>query len=301
MRTVAPPGNGVAAVKANPLRAGLESTRIAQPCTIVFFGASGDLFKRMLMPAIYNLRLEDILPADFGLIGFARSEYTDEQFREYCKKCVNEFSRSGPVKESLWEDLAKRISYITADFNDTSHFEALRKRLEEYEQHFNSGKNRLFYLATPPNVFPKIIDQIGRAKLDPGSNKDGYTRVIIEKPFGTDLASAQSLQAEVENVFSEDQVYRIDHYLGKETVQDIMALRFANTIFEPIWTRNYIESVEITAAETLGIEQRGGYYDNAGALRDMIQNHVFQVLSLVAMEPPGSLSSESVRDEKIKV
>ena len=298
--TVAP-GNGHAQVSVNPLRAGIETSRIGQPCTIVFFGASGDLFKRMLMPAIYNLRLDDILPANFGLIGFARTEYTDDQFREYCKQCVNEFSRSGPVKESLWNDLAQRISYITADFNDTSHFQALKKRLEEYEQQFGSGNNRLFYLATPPSVFPKIIDQIKNAELDPASNPNGWSRIIVEKPFGTDLSSARALQTEVEKVFNESHVYRIDHYLGKETVQDIMALRFANTIFEPIWTRNYIESVQITAAETLGVEGRGGYYDNAGALRDMIQNHVLNLLALVAMEPPASSDADAIRNEKAKV
>lgn len=300
-RTPTAAGNGIAAVKANPLRTGLDSTRIEQPCTIVFFGASGDLFKRMLMPAVYNLRLDNILPANFGLIGFARTAYTDEEFRAYCKECVNEFSRTKPVKDSLWDDLAKRISYITADFDDTSHFTALNDRLGEYQKQFACGDNRLFYLATPPSVFPKIIDQIGNAGMDPGKNKAGYTRIIIEKPFGIDLQSAQALQSEVEKVFSEDQVYRIDHYLGKETVQDIMALRFANTIFEPIWSRNYVDSVEITAAETLGVENRGGYYDNAGALRDMIQNHVMNLLALVAMEPPASADADAIRNEKYKV
>ncbi|HZZ64094.1 MAG TPA: glucose-6-phosphate dehydrogenase [Candidatus Baltobacteraceae bacterium] len=293
-------GNGLAQV-ANPLREGLESTRITDPCTIVFFGASGDLFKRMLMPAIYNLRLQDQLPASFGLIGFARSPYSDDEFREYCKSCVNEFSRSGPVKEPLWNDLAQRISYITADFDDTKHFETLRTRLDEYEKQFGAGRNRLFYLATPPSVFPKIITQLKRAHLDPADNPAGWSRIIVEKPFGTDLASAQALQTEVEKVFNENDVYRIDHYLGKETVQDIMALRFANTIFEPIWTRNYIQSVQITAAETLGVEGRGGYYDNAGALRDMIQNHVMNLLALVAMEPPASADANAIRNEKYKV
>ncbi len=293
--------NGLAQVTLNPLRQGIESLRITEPCTVVFFGASGDLFKRMLMPAIYNLRLDDILPADFGLIGFARTAYTDDQFREYCKDCVNEFSRSGPVKESLWSDLAQRISYITADFDDTSHFEALAKRLDEYERNFGVGRNRLYYLATPPSVFPKIIAQLKRAKLDPTRNQKGWSRIIVEKPFGTDLSSAQALQAEVEKVFDESQVYRIDHYLGKETVQDIMALRFANTIFEPIWNRNFVQSVQITAAETLGVERRGGYYDNAGALRDMIQNHVMNLLALVAMEPPSGSEADAIRNEKYKV
>src|SRR5690348_10310333 len=299
--TQAQAGDGIAQVSVNPLRAGIESSRISDPCTIVFFGASGDLFKRMLMPAIYNLRLNDILPSNFGLIGFARTQYSDDDFREYCKQCVNEFSRSGPVKESLWNDLAQRISYISANFNDTSHFEALKKRLDEYQEQFGAGQNRLFYLATPPSVFPKIIAQLKNAGLDPASNPEGWSRIIVEKPFGTDLASARALQTEVEKVFNESQVYRIDHYLGKETVQDIMALRFANTIFEPIWTRNYVQSVQITAAETLGVEGRGGYYDNAGALRDMIQNHVMNLLALVAMEPPASSDADAIRNEKYKV
>ncbi|HEV3153479.1 MAG TPA: glucose-6-phosphate dehydrogenase [Candidatus Baltobacteraceae bacterium] len=294
-------GNGMVQVSVNPLRAGIESIRISEPCTIVFFGASGDLFKRMLMPAIYNLRLDDILPANFGLIGFARTSYTDEEFRKYCRDCVDEFSRSGPVKESLWNDLAERIGYITADFNDTSHFTDLKKKLEDYEKKFGAGHNRLYYLATPPSVFPKIIGQLKSAGLDPGSNTAGWSRIIVEKPFGSDLESARALQAEVEKVFNEQQVYRIDHYLGKETVQDIMALRFANTIFEPIWTRNYIQSVQITAAETLGVEQRGGYYDSAGALRDMIQNHVLNLLALVAMEPPAGADADAIRNEKYKV
>jgi len=294
-------GDGMAKTSVNPLRAGIESSRIADPSTIVFFGASGDLFKRMLMPAIYNLRLNDILPANFGLIGFARTPFTDDQFRDYCKQCVNEFSRSGPVKESLWNDLAQRISYITANFDDTSHFETLGQRLDEYEKDFHAGRNRLFYLATPPSVFPKIIAQLKAAKLDPAHDKEGWSRIIVEKPFGTDLASARALQAEVEKVFNESQVYRIDHYLGKETVQDIMALRFANTIFEPIWTRNYVQSVQITAAETLGVENRGAYYEGAGALRDMIQNHVMNLLALVAMEPPASSDADAIRNEKYKV
>jgi len=296
-----PQGNGVASIAVNPLRAGIESNRVSDPCTIVFFGASGDLFKRMLMPAIYDLRESDILPADFGLIGFARTPFSDEQFRDYCKQCVDQFSGKKPVNETLWKDLAQRISYITADFDDTSHFGPLKTRLEEYEKQFGAGRNRLFYLATPPSVFPKVIAQLGNAGLDPAQNRAGWTRIVVEKPFGVDLASARALQAEVEKVFSESQVYRIDHYLGKEPVQDIMALRFANTIFEPIWSRNYVRSVQITAAETLGVEQRGAYYDNAGALRDMIQNHVLNLLALIAMEPPASPDADSIRNEKYKV
>jgi glucose-6-phosphate 1-dehydrogenase len=299
--TAVKPGDGQAQVSVNPLRAGIESSRISEPCTVVFFGASGDLFKRMLMPAIYNLRLNDILPANFGLIGFSRTKMSDDQFRDYCKTSANEFSRSGAVKDALWSEMAQHISYISADFDDVKHFQDLGDRLEEYEQQFGAGHNRLFYLSTPPSVFPKIIAQLKRAKLDPDHNYKGWTRIIVEKPFGIDLASAQALQSEVEKVFNESQVYRIDHYLGKETVQDIMALRFANTIFEPIWTRNYVQSVQITAAETLGVEERGGYYDNAGALRDMIQNHVMNLMALVAMEPPAGSDADAIRNEKFKV
>lgn len=297
----APKSDGLVKVAFNPLRQGLDSGRIQDPCNIVFFGASGDLFKRMLMPAIYNLRLEDILPANFGLIGFARTKYTDDAFRAYCKASVDQFSDSGKAKDALWNDLAARISYITADFDDTTHFEALKEQLENNDEKLGTAGNRLFYLATPPAVFPKVIEQLKKAKLDPKSNPRGWTRIIVEKPFGTDLASARALQAEVEKVFDEGHVYRIDHYLGKEPVQDILALRFANTIFEPIWNRNYVESVQITAAETLGVELRGGYYDSAGALRDMIQNHVMNLLALVAMEPPASSDADAIRNEKYKV
>lgn len=285
----------------NPLRAGIESSRIADPCSIVFFGASGDLFKRMLMPAIYDLRENDTLPANFALVGFARTQYTDDEFRDYCRKAVEEFSSSKKVNDALWKDLAPRISYMAADFDDTSHFEMLRQRLAENDEHFGTAGNHLFYLSTPPSVFPKIISQLLNAKLDPRSNDKGYTRIIIEKPFGTSLDSARALQTEVEKVFIESQVYRIDHYLGKEPVQDIMALRFANTIFEPIWNRNFVSSVQITAAETLGVEGRGGYYETSGALRDMIQNHVLNLVALVAMEPPASSDADAIRNEKFKV
>ena len=292
--------DGAAHVALNPLREGIESNRIADPCTIVFFGASGDLFKRMLMPAVYSLKLKDILPINFGLIGFARTPYKDEQFRDYCKQAVEQSLQPDAIKDSLWNDLAQHIGYITADFNNTKHFKDLKRRLDDDEKTFGAS-NRLFYLATPPSVFPKIIEQLKHAGLDPASNSAGWTRIIVEKPFGTDLASARALQTEVEKVFNESQVYRIDHYLGKETVQDIMALRFANTIFEPIWSRNYVQSVQITAAETLGVEKRGAYYDNAGALRDMIQNHVLNLLALVAMEPPASSDADAIRNEKYKV
>jgi glucose-6-phosphate 1-dehydrogenase len=285
----------------NPLRAGVATSRITDPCNVVFFGASGDLVKRMLMPAMYNLRLGDILPANYGLVGFSRSEYDSEQFREEMHKSIDEFSRSGPAKDPLWSDFAKRLSYIPGSFDDPAAYAQLRKQIEQNDAELGTAGNRLFYLSTPPSVFGLIIDMLEAAGLGPNNNKTGWTRVIIEKPFGTDLDSARALQAEVSKVFDERAVYRIDHYLGKEPVQDIMALRFANVIFEPLWNRRYIDSVQITAAETVGVEDRGGYYDNAGALRDMIQNHVMNLLALVAMEPPVSPTADNIRDEKFKV
>ncbi len=294
----AAPGDGAAL--SNPLRAGLESNRITDPCTIVFFGASGDLFKRMLLPAMYNLRLEDIMPTSFGIIGFSRTDYTDEQFRAYCKSNVDQFSDSGAAKEPMWSDFAGKLFYISGDFSSTADFIKLRTLLDTNDAKLGMQANRLFYLSTPPGAFTLIIDQLSQAGLGPKDNPNGWTRIIIEKPFGTDLQSARTLQTEVEKVFDEKHVYRIDHYLGKEPVQDIMALRFANMIFEPLWNRRYVDCVQITAAETLGVEQRGGYYDNAGALRDMIQNHVMNLLALVAMEPPVNSDADSIRNEKFK-
>lgn len=285
----------------NPLRAGVPTSRITDPCNVIFFGASGDLVKRMLMPAMYNLRLGDILPANYGIIGFSRSEFDNEQFRDEMHKSIDEFSRTGPAKDPLWSDFAKRLSYVAGSFDDPAAYTQLRKLIEQNDAELGTTANRLFYLSTPPSVFGLIIDQLEAAGLGPNNNKTGWTRVIIEKPFGTDLDSARALQAEVSKVFDEKAVYRIDHYLGKEPVQDIMALRFANVIFEPLWNRRYVDSVQITAAETVGVEDRGGYYDNAGALRDMIQNHVMNLLALVAMEPPVSPTADNIRDEKFKV
>jgi glucose-6-phosphate 1-dehydrogenase len=293
--------NGVPAGDVNPLRAGVASSRITDPCNVVFFGASGDLVKRMLMPAMYNLRLEDILPANYGILGFSRCEWQTSEFREGMRKSIDDFSRSGEAKDPLWSDFAKRLSFVNGSFDDPEAFKQLRLQLENNDAELGTGGNRLYYLSTPPSLFGTIIDRLDEAGLGPRDNKKGWTRIIIEKPFGTDLVSARALQAEVNKVFEEKAVYRIDHYLGKEPVQDIMALRFANVIFEPLWNRRYIESVQITATETVGVEERGGYYDNAGALRDMIQNHVMNLLALVAMEPPVSPTADNIRDEKFKV
>jgi len=298
MTTVAQPSGGLTT---NPLRKGLSTSRIADPCNVVFFGATGDLMKRMLMPAMWNLRLGDILPANYGIVGFSRSDDDDDKFRDEMHKSIDEFSRTGPAKDPLWSDFAKHLSYVSGQFDDTACFHKLRTRLEKNDKELGTAGNRLFYLSTPPSVFSSIVEQLDKAGLGPRDNAVGWTRIIIEKPFGTDLDSARALQAEVEKVFDEKQVYRIDHYLGKEPVQDIIALRFANVIFEPIWNRRYVDSVQITAAETVGVELRGGYYDNAGALRDMIQNHVTNLLALVAMEPPVSAAADAIRDEKYKV
>jgi len=293
--------NNGAATAVNPLRAGLDSNRITDPCNIVFFGASGDLVKRMLMPAMYNLRLGDILPTNFGIIGFSRSEKSHYDFRDEMKESVDTFSRSGPTKDPLWSDFANRLHYIAGSFDDVSAFEALRAQLDDNDEKLGTQGNRLYYLSTPPTVFAKIVQQLAAAGLGPRDQTKGWSRIIIEKPFGTDLESARALQIEVTKVFDEKQVYRIDHYLGKEPVQDIMALRFANVMFEPIWNRRYIDNIQITAAETVGVEGRGGYYESAGALKDMIQNHVINLLALVAMEPPISPAADHIRDEKFKV
>jgi glucose-6-phosphate 1-dehydrogenase len=285
----------------NPLREGLSSDHVTDPCTIVFFGATGDLMKRMLIPAMWNLRLENLLPTSYAIVGFSRSNLSDDDFRAQMKDAVDQFSRSGPAKDPLWSDFAQHVQYVSGDFDDPRPFKKLRAQLEDNDKKLGTQGNRLYYLSTPPSVFGKIIDQLSAAKLGPKDQEQGWSRIIIEKPFGTDLDSARALQAEVIKVFEERQVYRIDHYLGKEPVQDIMALRFANVIFEPIWNRRYVDCVQITAAETVGVEGRGGYYDNAGALRDMIQNHVINLLALVAMEPPISPSADHIRDEKYKV
>jgi glucose-6-phosphate 1-dehydrogenase len=284
----------------NPLRAGLVSDRITDPCSIVFFGASGDLFKRMLLPAMYSLRLHGVLPNDFAIVGFSRTEYTDDGFRAYCKEQLDQFAPADQKPQgAMWDDFAKRLFYVQGEFDDHACFTELGKCLAENDKDLGTKGNRLFYLSTPPSVFPTIIECLSEAHLN--QQQVGWARIIIEKPFGTDLTSARALQAAVDKVFPENKVYRIDHYLGKEPVQDIMALRFANTIFEPVWNRNYVDNIQITAAEQLGVELRGGYYDNAGALRDMIQNHVMNLLALVAMEPPSSSDADAIRNEKFKV
>lgn len=271
------------------------------PFTIVIFGATGDLTARKLLPALFNLMVEGALPENFSIVGFARRPWRDDDFRQAAHNAISTFSRLNPIKPDDWDRFAARLSYQQGTFEEPAGYAALRDRLARLDQTAGTGHNRIYYLSVSPEESPTIIQQLGAsglAKEDPGR---AWTRVILEKPFGHDLASARALNQLVNSVFAEDQIYRIDHYLGKETVQNILALRLANGIFEPVWNRRYIEYVQITVAETLGVEHRGGYYEKAGALRDIVQNHMLQLLSLVAMEPPITFGAAAVHNEKVKV
>jgi glucose-6-phosphate 1-dehydrogenase len=283
----------------NPLREGVRLERSAEPCAVVIFGASGDLTKRKLVPALYRLTQERLLPAEFAIIGFARSAMSHDEFRAKMRDSIVTYSEAKRIDEAVWDSFAQGLYYLPGDINNADSYSRMSELLDQLDRERGTSGNRLFYLSVAPQHYSEAISQLGAAGLA-SARQGGWTRIIIEKPFGHDLASARQLNEEVARVFSEDQVYRIDHYLGKETVQNLLVFRFANGIFEPIWNRQYIDHVQITNAESIGVEGRGGYYETAGVVRDMIQNHVFQVLSLVAMEPPVSLSANAVRDEKIK-
>src|SRR5687768_11448099 len=281
---------------------------MAPPCAIVIFGASGDLASRKLIPAIYELAHEKLLDERSYVLGFSRSAMSDEEFRKECREGVEKHARSKPIDENLWKSLEQRLYYAQAEYASAEDHVRVSEQLKKLDQKHKNPGNRLYYLATPPNQFEPIIERLGeqlheeaRSKPYYGDDSDSWKRIIIEKPFGRDLASARALNQLLHRYFKEEQVFRIDHYLGKETVQNLMVLRFANTIFEPIWNYKYIDHVQMTVAETLGVGDRGGYYDRAGALRDMVQNHMFQLLALVAMEPPVALDAMSIRDEKVKV
>ncbi len=285
----------------NPLSQGLRIERKAPPSTVVIFGASGDLNRRKLMPALYSLYQQHLLGSGFSIVGFARTKMDQEAFRRLMADAVQEFAEGGLGDEGVWATFVQNLYYIAGDPSGQQDYQRLSLLLDEIDKSNGTAGNRIFYLSTPPELYTPIISNLGEAGLQHSPAPDGWVRIIIEKPFGYDLPSAIKLNAQVGRVFREEQVYRIDHYLGKETVQNVMVFRFANGIFEPLWNHNYIDHVQITAAEAVGVEGRGGYYEGAGALRDMIQNHLLQVFSLIAMEPPVSLDAQSVRDEKQKV
>jgi glucose-6-phosphate 1-dehydrogenase len=283
----------------NPLREGLRLERMADPCVVVIFGASGDLTKRKLVPALYRLTQEKLLPAEFAIVGFSRTPVSHDQFRANMREAVETYSATNSVDEEVWQSFAQGIFYTAGDINDSAAYQRMSELLEQIDRERGTAGNRVFYLSVAPDLYGEAISQLGEAGL--ARPRDGsWARIIIEKPFGSDLESAIKLNQQAASVFDEEQIYRIDHYLGKETVQNLLVFRFANGIFEPVWNRRYIDHVQLTNAESIGVEGRGAYYDSAGVVRDMIQNHVFQVLSLVAMEPPVNLSANSVRDEKIK-
>src|SRR5437588_8179961 len=285
--------------QANPLRVGLSTRSVPQPCAIVIFGATGDLAHRKLIPALYNLAAAGELPPAVTVIGFARRPKKDDEFRDELAETTKQFSRQ-QVRDEIWKTFAQSLFYHQSEFDDQEGYQSLAKRLEKVDKERGTRSNRLFYFAAAPEQFEPILKNLKAAGLN--KPKEGsWARVIIEKPFGRDLTSARELNRVVRDAFSEDQTYRIDHFLGKETAQNILVLRFANAIFEPIWNARYIDHLQITAAETLGVEARGGYYETAGALRDMVQNHMLQLLCLVAMEPPTDLGADSIRDEKVKV
>ncbi|MBI2886049.1 MAG: glucose-6-phosphate dehydrogenase [Chloroflexi bacterium] len=285
----------------NPLREGLRLERTAPPCAMVIFGGGGDLAKRKLMPALYQLALNRLLPAEFTVLGFARSPLSDEEFRRTMRAAVGEFSRTQPLREPVWDSFSQGLFYLSGNLDDPQAYQRIAARLDELDRTRGTCGNRLFYLATPPSAFPVIVQRLGEAGLTQGPQPQSWVRIVIEKPFGRDLKTAIELNHTVRSVFQERQVYRIDHYLGKETVQNLLAFRFSNGLWEPVWNRQYIDHVQITVAESVGIENRASYYEEAGALRDMVQSHMFQLLALVAMEPPVSFEADTVRDEKVKV
>ncbi len=285
----------------HPFLQGLSKHRDAPPTAVVIFGASGDLTARKLIPAVYNLACDNLLPADFFLVGFGRKPVSDEEFRGHAAQAVRQFSRR-ELRDDIWGRLAAKTSYVAGGYDERAAFDRLAAHLVQLEKGLGREVQPLFYISTPPSVFEPILINLGASGLASRNAGQAHgAKVIIEKPFGRDLDSALKLNATIGSVFAENQVFRIDHYLGKETVQDLLVQRFANAIFEPLWNRNFVDHVQITVAEEVGVGSRAGYYEQSGCLRDMVQNHTMQLLALTAMEPPVSLDPEAVRDEKVKV
>ncbi|MBM3811881.1 MAG: glucose-6-phosphate dehydrogenase [Acidimicrobiia bacterium] len=283
---------------ANPFQDQARFQRRVKPCALVIFGANGDLTKRKLIPALYQLALERRLPPGFAVIGNSRTHISDDEFREKMRQSVQKYLEDSRFEEEVWRDFASGLSYVSGDLNDPVCYQTIASRLGELDRERQFGGNVLFYLSTQPSHYGAAIGGLGAAGL---ANGGGWRRLVVEKPFGHDIASSRMLHDTLHKAFREDQVYRIDHYLGKETVQNILAFRFGNGIFEPLWNRRYISHIQITAAESIGVEGRGAYYQEAGALRDMIQNHLLQIMATIAMEPPAVFESAAVRDERAKL
>jgi glucose-6-phosphate 1-dehydrogenase len=285
----------------NPLRSPLDKRlqKIAGPSSLVIFGVTGDLARKKLMPAVYDLANRGLLPPGFSLVGFARRDWADQDFGQIVYQAVKEHART-PFREEVWQHLAEGFRFVPGDFSDAAAFDHLKQTVEALDVERGTGGNHAFYLSIPPRFFAEVCEQLDRSGLS-HAERDTWRRVVIEKPFGHDLASARELNDIVSQVFPPDSVFRIDHYLGKETVQNILALRFANQMFEPIWNANYVDHVQITMAEDIGIGGRAGYYDGIGAARDVIQNHLLQLLALTAMEEPVSFDAQDLRAEKAKV
>jgi glucose-6-phosphate 1-dehydrogenase len=285
----------------NPLRAGLRIERVPDPHVVVLFGATGDLAHRKVVPALFHLWVGNLLPERFALVCFGRRPFSDQEIRTALRASLDKHARITPVDEERWASFASRITYHQGGFDEPAAYTSLSTKLAAIDTASGTDGNRLYYLATPASSFPEIVRGLGAAGLDHETADGGWRRIVIEKPFGRDLETAVKLNREVGKVFRESQVYRIDHYLGKETVRNILIFRFGNLIFEPIWHRRYIDHVQITVAESIGVEGRGAFYEETGALRDILQNHLLQLLTLVAMEPPANLEADALRDEKVKV
>ncbi|HRD55884.1 MAG TPA: glucose-6-phosphate dehydrogenase, partial [Parachlamydiaceae bacterium] len=285
----------------NPLQDSDMAVKIAEPCIMVIFGATGDLTSRKLLPALYNLMLDGELPAHFACVGFARRDKTNEQFRDEIFTALSKFSRTKPIDKETWETFKEQIFYHRSEFDDDEGYKSLDVLLNDLDSKFGTKRNRLYYLSTQPSFFPLIVKKLHEHELIYPVSSAKWSRAIIEKPFGHDLKSAEKLQSEISQYLDESQIYRIDHYLGKETVQNLLVFRFSNLIFESIWNNRHIDHIQITVSEEIGIGTRGHFFEEAGIVRDIVQNHMMQLLSLVAMEPPTSMKADAIRDEKVKV